>query len=259
MEFIKKYWSSIILFVVIIILSIWIFSLKKDLNDRENLIYVTDTITVIDSTRYSTLMAEYQNLQSAFADLERKNKSLYNIIKDNEEEISSYISIVLKLKEQIKEHITDTVFVVNNDTILVPIGDDKVYINEETGIVKVTGYTYLHPKKGYIIKIEGKDIILDVVITEDANGVYKAYIDTQNPELELIKFVPRFVGKDKTDDSFWDNIGGMVGMNMTNQNLFLDAGITYHGTGLKAIFGYQYDNINNSKGKFYGMGMFINF
>jgi len=259
MEFIKKYWLSIILFVVIVILSIWIFSLKKDLNDRENLIYVTDTITVIDSTRYSTLMAEYQNLQSAFADLERKNKSLYNIIKDNEEEISSYISIVLKLKEQIKEHITDTVFIVKNDTLLVPIGDDKVYINEESGIVKISGYTYLYPKKGYVVTIEGKEINLDIVITQDKNGVYKAYIDTQNPELELIKFVPRFVGKDKTDDSFWKNIGGIVGMNMTNQNLFIDAGITYRGTGLKAIFGYQYDNIDNSKGKFYGMGMFINF
>lgn len=250
-EFLKKYW--VFLLLIVIAISFIIYQ-QFELHQKKSIIYYQDSIMVIDSTKYSVLAQEYQNEKDAIADLERYAKGLAEVIDSKNEKIRTYEQVIIKLKNQVYTYIdTVEVFQVINDTILVPIGDDMVNIDIENSLYKVNGTTYLYPRKGYTIYFEGKPITLDIVIAEDKNGVYNSYIETNNPDLELVDFKTRFLKEPK---SFWSELYGITSLGVTNKNVLFDLGIGYNKFGIKGIVGFDYQEYSISKNNvIYGLGL----
>ena len=250
-EFLKKYW----VFLLILVIAIgFIVYQQIQLHEKNSIIYYQDSVIQLDSTKYKTLAQEYQNEKDARADVERYAKGLLEVIDYNKEQIRTYERIILKLKQQQYTHKdTSIVFQVVNDTIKVHVGDDRVPVNIENSLYKIFGETYLYPEKGYTINFEGKEIVLDVVISEDKNGVYQSYIETNNPDLQLIDFKTRFL---KPQDSFWKGFYSQTSLSLTNKNVLFDIGIGYNRFGIKGIIGADYQDYTISKNNvIYGAGI----
>lgn len=249
-ELLKKYWWVLLIIAVVLT---YIIYLNIQLNKKNSIIYYKDSVITLNETQYKTLSEEYINEKNAKADLERYNKVLASEIEKANEIIKNYSQLVLAIKTQ---HYTyrDTVtfFEVVSDTIRVPIGKDSVRINLENSLYRVYGTTFLYPKKGYDIDFFGKNVTLDVVVTEDDNGIYNSYVDLNNPDLQLIKFKTRFL---KSQPSFWSGFRSQVGLNFTNKNAFLDAGVSYGKWGVKGIIGMDYQQVTNQQQLIYGGGL----
>lgn len=248
---VKRYW-----WVILIVLAVggYIAYLQMQLHEKNSIIYYKDSIQVLGDNKYKTLAEQYQNEKDAKADLLRYNKELLAEIEKAKETINSYTQIVIKLKKQQYTYVDTTkVFNVINDTIRVPIGQDSVGINIENSLYKVIGSTFLYPHKGYDINFEGKEMTLDVVVTEDINGIMHSYVDVNNSDLELIKFNTRFL---KQTPSFWSGFRSQIGANLTNKNIFLDVGVSYGHWGVKGIVGFDYQQqVINQQQLMYGGGI----
>lgn len=245
------------LIVVGLLLTISIYiNIKQQLHIREkdNQIYVTDSLRKIDSTKYCNIAIEYQNSKQANNDLKRQNEGLLEEIQKGKEQITTLTNLVLKIKNQQFTHYdTVTVFKVKDSIIQVPIGDDIVKFDEKNDIMRVYGETSLYPKKGYKMNFEGIPFSVDLVLTEDENGVFKSYLDTKTKDLEAVKINTRVLRYN--DVSFWKDFSSIVGLNLTTKNTFIDFGLLYKKVGLKVIGGYDYQNYTIEKGNlYYGAG-----
>ena len=250
---------NVVLIIGVVILIGFTFKQCSDNNDLEAELSTKDSVIQYDSLRYSKLAREYKSKEEAMVDLKTENQELYTIIEEGNEQLRYYSNVVLKLKNRIIHRITDSVrFVLVEDTIRVPLGQDSVGFDEENSLVRVHGFTFLYPNKGYLMNIEGKPFRLDVVVTEK-NGLFKGYLDTNNPDLELIDMKVRVL-REERDKSFWSNFGGMVGISITTRNSFLDAGISFKKFGIRGILGYDYQNLQIDKNNgFFGGGIYMNF
>lgn len=244
-EFLKKYWWVV---AIVVILSGVIIYQQVKLHKKNSIIYYQDSIIALNSEQYKTLAEQYQNEKNAIADLERYNKQLADELDKANETIRNYTQIIIKLKNQTYTYKdTITVFNVINDTIRVPLGKDSVFINIGNSLYDIKGVTYLYPKKGYDVLFTGKPITLDIVVSEDANGIYNSYIDVNNPDLELIKFQTRFL---KEEPTFWEQVSGQVSLGLTNKNVLFDLGIAYKKWGVKGIIGLDYQSYTIQKDNF---------
>ena len=169
-----------VLIVGIIILGWFTFKQWQEKKDLTSELSTKDSIIQLDRERYSKLGEEYKSKEQALADLKTENQELHKYIDEKNEQLRFYSNFYLKHKDSTYYRIIDSVrFVLIDSTIQVPLGQDSVGFNEENSIVKVSGFTFLYPSKGYLMNIEGKPFRLDVVVTEK-NGLYKGYLDTVN-------------------------------------------------------------------------------
>ena len=250
-------WKTICIIVLIIGIAILLFTNYKSCNTNDDLAYkisMKDSLHKIDSTKYSKIAEEYKNSEQANSDLMAKNKELSEYIQERDETIRYYSSLVFKLQNQTYYRIIDSVeFSIINDTIRVPIGMDTVNFDEENSVVRVHGYTFLVPNKGYLLNIDGKPFPLDVVVTEDRDGIFTGYVDTKNPDLELTDMTVRVL---RNSPGFWDNFGIFTSFNLTNQNTFIDLSFVKGKFGIRGIVGYNYmDYVIDKNNLQYGGGI----
>lgn len=234
-EFLKKYWSQIVLIVIIV--GIIIYS-SINISGKNGQIYYQDSLKQIDSMRYSQVALEYKTEKQANEDLKRENKALYDIVNQNKEQIRSLSQLVLKLETKTYTRI-DTIsvpFLVHGDTVQVPLGQDSVKFAEENSIIKVYGSTFLYPHKGYTLTLEGKEFPIDLLVTEGKDGEFHSYVDTHNPDLKLMKLNTKVLRYQK---GFWDKVNFLLGANILKSNLTLVpqifGGISYNQFGVSGI------------------------
>jgi len=147
-EFLKKYWSQILMAIIIVGGFIYF---QKALVEKNGQLYTADSVKQINKTLYEATALEYKTLAEAMADLQKKNDSLFTELKKKNEQPRSVTQITLKLPDDFVQR-TDSSYkpIVVHDTILVPIGKDSVQIHENyAGVVDIDGATYLYPYKGY--------------------------------------------------------------------------------------------------------------
>ncbi len=247
-----------IIAAVVIALGIWIVVLNVRLNEKNHKIYYQDSIHRIDSTKYMVITELYKSIEQAHGDLKKENAALLDTIENRDEEIRMYTNFVIDFKKKTFIRVDTTYkFLVKNDTIYVPIGNDTVHIKENfIDLIEVTGYTVLNPyKKSELEFSQPKPLEFDIVLTEDENGVYSTYIDLKNPNLAVLDFKSRLIIQERAE-RFWDRIGGMTGVFLTNEFGFVTAGISYRHIGIGGLYGKYYDDL---KSDIIGAGVFINF
>ena len=244
----------IVLLIGIVILSVFLYKSCKNNDDLAYKISIKDSLIKIDSTKYSKIAEEYNNEKQANSDLRAKNKELSEYLQENKETIRYYSNLVLKLKNQTYYNIVDSVkFVIIGDTIRVPVGMDTVGFDEENSLVRVHGFTFLVPNKGYLMNIDGKPFPLDIVVTEDRDGIFTGYVDTKNPDLEVTDMTVRVL---RQSPGFWDNFGIFTSLNLTNQNTFIDLSFVKGRFGIRGIVGYNYmDYVIDKNNLQYGCGI----
>ena len=252
-EFFKA--NGIWLIIVAVLLGFTIYQ-QFELKEKYSLLDYKDSLIKIDSMRYSKLALEFEDQKRIDEYLQKTNKSLSDLLDKAKEEVRVVSGLLLKLKTQ---HFTgkDTVHVFNviHDTIQVPIGQDTVGFDAENSLFKVTGQTSLYPYKSYWLNFEGKPFSIDFVISEDRNGIFKTYIDTKNPDLELIDVNTRFI-KEKNTLGFWGNLTGVGDICFTNKDVTTGLGILYKKIGIKGIIGYDYQDYTIAKNNLkYGGGI----
>lgn len=252
LNFIKKY--GLYIFLILVIAG-GFFYFQKQLYEKNSQIYVRDSLIQDDSVRFHQLAEQYTTEKQARLDLEKQNKELAKLIEDANLQIRSFSQLLLKIKSQTFTHI-DTIhipFTLSGDTILVPIGQDSVQFAGENDIVKIGGSTFLYPRKGYIVTLEGKPFPLDIVVAEDRNGAFFAYVDTHSPDLELSKITTRVLPYQK---SFWENVGFLGGIELTTRNSSLKLGAGYKDWYGYVTGGYDYKDLNIDKTNlYYGIGV----
>lgn len=232
----------------------YLYFQHNQLEEKNARIYFQDSLIALDSSRYKQVAEELQSSKQAITYLEHQNKELAGYVKDAKEEIKAITQIALRFKNQsvIKIDTTQPKFIVIKDTIQVPKGKDSVDIDEDyAGVVNVKGKTWLYPYKGYKLDFEGKEISIDLVLTQDNNGIWQYYVDTKNPNLEVLKIKAKILAKEQ-ESSFINDIHGIVSGNFTNHNSFIDLGFSYKRVGIKGIVGYTYKSIGDI---FYGGGI----
>lgn len=251
--FILKYWKYLILCIPIIALVIWVILLQVKLKEKDSIIYYKDSLIVVGENKWKSLAEEYINQTQINADLRKNNAELGDLLEKEKVTAVQYQQLYFKLKNQTFVHVdTTVVFNTVHDTLQVPVGQDVVPFDEQNSIVHVYGKTQLYPKKGYTLTIDGKEFQVDVVIAEDANGVKFAYVDTKNPDLELMKVNTRFLKEE--DVSFTSKLYGITSVNFGSKKGFLDLGVGYKKWGLKGYIGYDDYNFKKEN-QFYGLGI----
>jgi len=94
---------------------------------------------------------------------------------------------------------------------------------------------------------------LDVVISEDRNGVFNTYVDTKNPQIKVSAINTRVLRYQK---SFWESIGFLIGAEGTTRNTSLKLGAGINNWFLHGTVGYDYKNLSIDKSNvFYGIGI----
>lgn len=268
-KIVLKWISWGLLSIVFCVLIYKAITLSKKLDERDSRLYKLDSLRVIDSTKYAQAVEDVRTEKQIRYQLEVQNKNLA----DNEEIKNNTIRLlnqtVLQLKSvQYTKTYVDTQYIPvlvadsSGDYIKVPVGGDTVMFAEDYGrFLSIQGKTWLYPAKNYVIDLTGKQITLDIVMTEDDNGIWNSFIDVNDPILSVIKFNTKINRVDHTK-SFWSNLSGMVGANLTNKSAFIDAGLSYSKIGVKGILGFIYSNYNTllDKGNLmYGGGIYFNF
>lgn len=211
----------------------------QEIKKKDKIQYDLDSLQKYDSVRYSQLALNYRTIEQAKNDLESKNASLYDIISKQNENIDSYVRTILKLKDQvIIKHDTVTHFIVKDSIIQVPIGDDKVSIHEGNDLFDIVGTTYLYPVKGYDLSIKGKPFGIDLVITEDINGIYKSYIDTKTTDLQLLSINTKVI---RETPSFWKQLSLLGSLYLGNNTTTLGANVMYKKIGVGSLMTYDYN------------------
>lgn len=244
-----------IIVLIILLVAVSIFAIKgcNNQKDLQFKLATQDSLFKLDSVRYSQLAKEYSSLEEAKADLESKNKDLSEIIDNNEEEIRYYSNLILKVKNQIITRVDTVKFVVVDSVLQVPLGQDTVNFSAENSLVRVDGVTQLFPTKGYWLNFQGKPFALDIVVTEDNNGLFKGYVDTKNSDLEVSKLNVKVLREPK---KFWDDVQILSGINFTTKNAFLNLGFMKSKLGINVIGGFDYQNYTIDKENlFYGGGI----
>lgn len=253
-QLLKKSWPLFILGILLLGSLVYNFIQNNEISEKNAKIYFQDSLLVLDSTKYKQVVEELQSEKQATNYLKTQNQGLADLVKEAKEEIKAITQIALKFKNQsvIRIDTTQPKFIVLRDTIQVPIGKDSVDIDENyADVVQIKGKTWLHPNKGYKLDFESKPINLDLVLTQDKNGIWQYYVDTHNPQLEVFKIKAKILTKE-AENNFWSDIHGIVSGNFTNHNSFIDLGFSYKKIGIKGIVGYTYQQINDV---FYGGGV----
>lgn len=250
-----KYWPYILIGILVIGIGYYIYTLKKEINAKNNRIYVQDSLIKVGDNEYKKLTEEYRLQEQIDNDLKKRNDSLYSVINKKQENIVYLNSIILKLKNQSYTKIdTVTKFIIKDSIIYVPIGDDIVTIEEENSLFKINAQTFLYPQKGYILNLEGKPFTVDLVLTEDDNGVFQTYVGTQNSDIELINFNPKVFKKDNTKE--FRKFSAFLGGTYTTNNGFLNLDVMYNRIGLRGAVGFDYKKYTPDEEKlFWGIGL----
>ncbi len=256
LEFLKKYGILLLLGVFLLASVIYNIVQKYEIADKNAKIYSQDSLIKLDSTKYKQVTEELQNEQQAKAYLIQINKDLAAQIEKAKEDIKEITQLVLKVKSQTFTYIdTNHVLISVNDTVKVKVGEDSVDINANYGdVAQIKGKTWLYPYKGYKLDVEGKPINVDIVLTEDENGVYNTYVDTHNANLELLKINPKVLANNNKP-GFFDNIHLLTGLDVTTQNIGINLGLSFSKLGIKGIVGHTF-NSNITQPLYYGAGVY---
>lgn len=252
-EFLKSNWGWLL--VIALILGFVVYQ-QFELKKKYELLDYADSLHKIDSVRYEKIALEFKTQEQINNDLKKSNINLSELLDKAKEEVRITSQLVLKYKNQYFTY-KDTVqvFHVVNDTINVPVGQDTVGFIAENTLFRVVGQTNLYPYKSYWVNIEGKRFQIDFVVAEDRNGIFKTYIDTKNPDLELLDVRTRFI-KEVNTLGFWGNLSGLVGTSITNKDASLDLNILYKKVGVRGVIGYDYQDYTIDKNNLkYGGGL----
>lgn len=254
-EFLKSNWGWLL--VIILILGFVVYQ-QFELKEKYELLDYSDSLHKIDSVRYEKIALEFKTQEQINNDLKKSNINLSELLDKANEEVRLTSQLVLKYKNQyFSRRDTIPVFQVISDTIRVPVGQDTVGFDAENSLFKVKGQTNLYPYKGYWVNIEGKPFSIDFVVSEDRNGIFKTYIDTKNPDLELIDVRTRFI-KEGSTLGFWENFSGFAGTSVTNKDASIDLNILYKKVGIRGVVGYDYQSYTIDKNNLkYGGGLVL--
>lgn len=264
-------------FIVAIGVLVWalIGQVNKN-NELNNRVYVLDSIHKLDSTQYSQIALEYQTTQQANVDLKKSNESLSEKLK-KDEEVRQYTQVTLKGKKQTYQKIDSSNFhfydpnlkpdwsKILTDTVGFTIGKFKVFdtltyktnifyslqqgydsvkIDINNSLYRVSGASWLIPNRGYNLTVDPKPFTLDLLTTEDANGVFNSYVDTRNPDLEAVTIRTRVLRYQK---SFWENLMFMGTVGATNFDTYVGLTGFYKKIGIGVITGYDYRSLTIEK------------
>ena len=250
-----KYWPYVLIGIIIIGIGYYIYTLKKEILEKNNRIYVQDSLIKLGDNEYKKLTEEYRLQEQIKNDLKKRNDSLYSVVNLKQEDIVYLNSIILKLKNQKYTKIdTVTKFIIKDSIIYVPLGDDIVTIKEENSLFKIDAQTFLYPQKGYILNLEGKPFTIDLVLTESKDGAYTTYIGTQNSDLELINFNAKVYKNDNSDKNY--KFETLIGATYTINNISVNLDLLYNRIGLRGALGVDTKSYTLAEDKlFWGLGI----
>lgn len=244
-----------------------IISLSREVDEKNTRMYKLDSLHHIDSTTSSQLVEDLKTEKQIKQAAQEQNKKLFDEIDQSKETIKILSQTVIQLQSKhVSGSYTDTIYNIQyvSDTsgnyLKVPIGGDTVKFFLDYGkLLSIDGKTWLYPNKNYEVNVNGKQITLDIIFTEDNNGVYTGYIDTNDPILSTIKFTTKINRDPTSSQSFWSKFGLTTGIALTTRNSFLHLGPSFSGYGIEGILGFDYSNLSISKSNvFYGIGFFKN-
>ena len=179
LNFIKKYWKNILLFLSLIIIIILLMNTtcinNSNKNLQNNIKALTDSVQVLE-LKNGNLLHEKQSLILEKKEIEKYLDISNKEIKEIEKQLNSSLALISELKTNIR---IDTI--ITTDSLIISNNNDTIiaHFRYNDKWITLNGYTKIIDNDKSNTQIN--DLLIDVPLTIGLTNDYKVFATSDNP------------------------------------------------------------------------------